>query len=372
VFDTGRFIALPFLAPPWSSPSYVSFFVFRYIDLGGDIMGAKCVRCKARTSSAFTLVELLVVIAIIGILIALLLPAVQAAREAARRSQCSNNLKQIGLGFHNHHDTFLYFPVGGEGWGGYPYESGKPVTGPTAKASWGFQILPYIEQTSLWQGSGATDLDGDGTITDRDRFILARSTPISAFICPSRRPLQPKTADDWYSGYNSGWPSLTGQKFAQTDYAGNSADRGDNWLGGEGAPWHTEGDGAILFTGWDNNRRLSTTCNMAMCKDGTTNVLLVAEKAFDPACVTNMCGDDNEGWTAGWDGDTMRHTGFEPVSDSSRQGTGSGDSRFGSAHPGGLNVLLGDASVRFVSFTINLTTWRRLGHRDDGKVLDNF
>src|SRR3954462_14429918 len=101
---------------------------------------------------AFTLVELLVVIAIIGVLVALLLPAVQAAREAARRIQCTNNLKQIGLGFHNHTDINGHLPTGGWGWGWVgdaDLGAGKTQTG-----SWPFNILPYIEQKAIYDLSG--------------------------------------------------------------------------------------------------------------------------------------------------------------------------------------------------------------------------
>src|SRR5688500_6061052 len=110
--------------------------------------------------SAFTLVELLVVIAIIGVLVAMLLPAVQAAREAARRSQCSNNLKQIGIATHNHVDSLKVLPTAGWDWTAVPtYINGVPGVPPNQDAAWGFQILPYIEQGNVFQSQGATDVD---------------------------------------------------------------------------------------------------------------------------------------------------------------------------------------------------------------------
>src|SRR5688500_14868950 len=108
-----------------------------------------------RRRYGFTLVELLVVIAIIGVLVALLLPAVQASREAARRTQCKNNLKQIGLAFHQHHDVHQFFPTGGWDWATPPtYVNGTPAIGREQQAGWGFQILPYVEQTVVWNGGG--------------------------------------------------------------------------------------------------------------------------------------------------------------------------------------------------------------------------
>src|SRR5580704_8904340 len=110
-------------------------------------------RIRSCSRRGFTLIELLVVIAIIAVLAALLLPAVQAVREAARRTQCTNNLRQIGLAFQMHHDLWKYFPTAGGDWGTPPtYINGSPAIGAKQGAGWGFQILPYIEGESAWRG----------------------------------------------------------------------------------------------------------------------------------------------------------------------------------------------------------------------------
>ena len=133
---------------------------------------------KRQQSQAFTLVELLVVIAIIGILVALLLPAIQAAREAARHTQCKNNLKQIGLACLNLVDTNKFFPTGGASWDmdiKHYSDNGKPVGPDRQGIGWGFQILPYMEETAAYNISRNDDM---------------LRVVIGGYACPSRRALQ--------------------------------------------------------------------------------------------------------------------------------------------------------------------------------------
>lgn len=278
------------------------------------------------TNRAFTLVELLVVISIVGVLIALLLPAVQSAREAARRTQCVNHLKQIGLAFHNHESTHGMLPSGGWSWDSPPtYENGRAVFGANQQAGWGFQILPYVEAQSV-QDAGA---------------IVAIGTPLPVFFCPSRRAPQVFTRQDKYA------PPLHGGmlEHAMSDYAvGNR-----------------ELTGVV---------RRFDPLRMAQIVDGTSHSLLAGDKRMNVARLDAPQDDDNEGYTVGWNEDTVRKTSDPPEPDHT-EGDLDGEKLFGSSHPGGINVLMADGSVRSVEYDIDGKVFHAMGSINDGKTNDD-
>ena len=293
--------------------------------------------------SAFTLVELLVVIAIIGVLVALLLPAVQAAREAARRAQCTNHLKQIGLGFHLHHDAYNACPTGGAGAdparalvGGVPELMEKQTLG------WAYQILPFIEQQNLYNNPS-------------DPVI--KETPIKIYFCPSRRP--PQVWDINASG--------TVGKRAQIDYAGN---RGND----------NNGSNGIVVRALNANVQ---RCRFSTVTDGLSNTLLASERAWPIDWYFKPGGPENDWFRGGYAAGSIARPHLylmgtnPPIKDLRGPFTGVAvpiliAASFGSAHPGGINAVLADGSVRTISFSVNQATFLDLARRDDGNTLGEF
>jgi prepilin-type N-terminal cleavage/methylation domain-containing protein/prepilin-type processing-associated H-X9-DG protein len=281
---------------------------------------------------AFTLIELLVAIAIISILIGLLLPAVQKVREAASRTQCQNNLKQIGLAFHSHHDALQFFPTGGWDWTTPPtYVNGVPAVGAEQQAGWGFQILPYIEQQAVWSGGQAT--------TDFDRALVAMGSPIKTFFCPTRRA--PQTVTYNIPGYLGGIDA----KHALCDYAASNLDN----------------TGVV--------RQFRPT-RMADIVDGTSNTCMVGDKRLNLARLGQPQADDNEGYTCGWNEDTVRWTSQRPQPDFIGDPSLYGGKLFGSSHIGRFNMAFADGSVRSISYSISQATFKALGDVADGQVID--
>jgi prepilin-type N-terminal cleavage/methylation domain-containing protein/prepilin-type processing-associated H-X9-DG protein len=285
-----------------------------------------------RRRQGFTLIELLVAIAIISILIGLLLPAVQKVREAASRTQCQNNLKQIGLAFHSHHDALQFFPTGGWDWTTPPtYVNGVPAVGADQQAGWGFQILPYIEQQAVWSGGQAT--------TDFDRALVAMGSPIRTFFCPTRRA--PQTVTYSIAGYLGGIDA----KHALCDYAASNLDN----------------TGVV--------RQFRPT-RMADIVDGTSNTCMVGDKRLNLARLGQPQADDNEGYTCGWNEDTVRWTSQRPQPDFIGDPSLYGGKLFGSSHIGRFNMVFADGSVRSISYSVSQATFKALGDVADGQVID--
>lgn len=305
-----------------------------------------------RFGSGFTLVELLVVIAIIGILIALLLPAVQAAREAARRSQCNNNLKQIGLALANYEGSFKVYPPGRMGCDNNAIRC--PSIYQRVGQSAFVALLPFLEQQSLYDQFDFRDGVWGYTTTwiDTNEFVIAQRVP--ALICPSDTS-QPYSEDPVVSGNYNIDPRLA----ATGNYA---CVGGSNFGSGDSVKYTNNG----LFY-------YLTAHAIRDVTDGLSSTMFVGEVTQTHTYVSSNI------WTRAVRGmDCIRST-RNPVNTQPGEGaTFTGDSSrklssaFASLHPGGANFLFGDGHVSFVSENINLTTYQALSTRAGGETLGEY
>ncbi|MEM9657722.1 MAG: DUF1559 domain-containing protein [Planctomycetota bacterium] len=320
----------------------------------------------AKRPSGFTLVELLVVIAIIGVLVALLLPAVQAAREAARRTQCINNLKQMGLAVANYEDANNEYPTGGtEPW----HDQGDERSRFSKGYGWMVQVLPFVENTALQNVSKGY---GEG---DRDRDLEVRRTPVDMYFCPSRRSgvvrINPTGADDCSLGC------------ALNDYAGAVPAQAERFNPDNPThePWFWQGvTHGTVEPGKDYFGVIVRTIAAEPTQhgditDGTSRTMVIGEKRVYANRYDIGDWHDDIGWTDGWDPDIMRFTGYQPGPDIPSGGPGDPGNtemgyNFGSAHSGAFNAVFADGHVDSIDYDVDLVALNAAGDRRDGLIIN--
>jgi prepilin-type N-terminal cleavage/methylation domain-containing protein len=338
----------------------------------------------------FTLVELLVVIAIIGILVALLLPAIQAARESARRNQCINNLKQLGIAAQLFNDTYKFLPSAGWGdwWVGCP---DQPM-GERQPGSWAYQLLGFIEETNR-AGIGRGFKCGDPN--SKAAIGQMVSNAVTVFYCPSRRAAQPYP---WVNQSNVNFdpPPLAGK----SDYAGNVGDLpalgkdvGPTSLAAyDTYPWAYSGPAFVAAvksqskncpTGHTGVIFQRSTISFNQITDGTSHTYLIGEKNLQIAHYDDGAAlNDDQSMFNGWDKDNVRSTaiaivgvgtvvGYPPTPDSETPDQSSNYQwRFGGPHPGTWISVFCDGSVHSLSYDMQPLIHRDLGNRQDGNIVD--
>lgn len=336
---------------------------------------------KCRRANGFTLVELLVVIAIIGILVGLTLPAVQSAREAARRMQCSNNMKQIGLAMHNYAEAHKTFPPA--------WLLGYDASGPVVNVqSWGVQILPYLEQGNIadkYDYRAPAVLPPIGTDPNAVAMnIQLIKTFLTTFVCPSAAHRGDKVyAGGLPAGALPGFPELSWEA-APSDYCISTGVRGDYATLAYGGNAGGNREGAIQPVAGPFG---SDTSEIAVIRDGLSNTMMCGErlggakiyrKREEDGTLTGYFGPSNGGgwgdflngehWLAGslHDGTLGPDGGPCAINCTNLRGNG-----FFSFHPGGAEFLLCDGSVQFITESVAPYVFASLITRKKGEVVDD-
>jgi prepilin-type N-terminal cleavage/methylation domain-containing protein len=319
----------------------------------------------SRRREGFTLIELLVVIAIIGVLIALLLPAVQAARAAARRIQCTNNLKQLGLAMHNYHQAIGTFPIGRTGIRRPAGDPGYPgdVNGANHRRTWAWMVLPYIEQGNLYQAVNFSLPFNHSSQTTALRVLAA------SYVCPSDPNmvlLDTGGFPSYKANYMANWGNMHfDQAAANNPYNGPVPPKPVPFLG---APFG-----------------LDYSYGVQDISDGTSNTLLMSEviiSRFNGTAQDHRGDVFNDDWNC-----TMFMAYTTPNSKLPDQVTtycvypflsnppcNKSSPAYNAArsyHAGGVNALVSDGSVKFFKETINGSTWRALASTSGGEVISS-
>lgn len=338
--------------------------------------------CNSGTCrSGFALVELLIVIGIIVLLLQLSLPAVEASREAARKTACANSLRQIGLAMANHEGSLGYLPTGGWGWG-WVGDPDRGV-GKNQPGSWAYQLLPYLEQGTLHEIGSGVDVE-----EKVDAITKLASTPAPLLSCPSRRLPKPTlnvgpVLD--VEGVPAGFfwfNAKKAEKLARSDYVANVGDRWVYWHEGPSPEEAAKGEGFGEFADIDIDPSITlsdvtgvvvqrTPLSLRQIQDGISKTYFAGEKHMlqEAYKVGWQLNDDQSCWN-GDDLDTVATTELQPMRDFSldEEKRIRVEAPFGSAHPEGLNMLLCDGSVQPISYAIDQAVHRRYGNRRDSEV----